>query len=170
MTLRRKLLLTLMLVMLPLPLRAQVTVHFYSHELGSSFPHAFFVVEGRLQTGETVDGNYGFTAKSVTPAILLGSVAGHVETAKPDYVRRSDRRFSLPVSDAQYAALMGVVRRWRAIPGKSYNLNTRNCIHFVGEAAQAIGLKVLFEKALLKKPRSFLERVRALNPGIGPAQ
>jgi hypothetical protein len=168
MRVRCKLLLTLLLVLLPHPAWAQIRVHFYSHELGTSFPHAFFVVEGRPQAGGApVDANYGFTAKSVTPAILMGSVAGHVEAAKPDYVRRSDKRFSLSISDAQYAALMNVVSRWKAIPGKSYNLNSRNCIHFVGEAAIALGLNVVFDKALLKKPRSFLEHLVRLNPMLG---
>lgn len=170
MPVRCKSLLLLLLLLLPHPAWAQITVHFYSRELGTSFPHAFFVVEGRPQAGGApVDANYGFTAKSVTPAILMGPVAGHVEAAKPDYVRNSDRKFSLAISDAQYAALMGVVAKWKAIPGKSYNLNTRNCIHFVGEAAMALGLKVVFDKALLKKPRSFLEHLVRLNPMLaGP--
>lgn len=162
-----KLLLTWLAVLLPQAAAAQITVHFYSHELGNNFPHAFLVVEGRPQAGgASVDASYGFTAKAVTPAILMGSVAGHVEPAKPDYIRRSDRKFSLALSDAQYAALMAVVNRWRALPGKSYNLNTRNCTHFIGEAAAAIGLKVVFDKALLKRPRSFLENVIRLNPGL----
>jgi hypothetical protein len=162
-----KLLLTWLAVLLPQAAAAQITVHFYSHELGNNFPHAFLVVEGRPQAGGApVDASYGFTAKAVTPAILMGSVAGHVEPAKPDYIRRSDRKFSLALSDAQYAALMAVVNRWRTLPGKSYNLNTRNCTHFIGEAAAAIGLKVVFDKALLKRPRSFLENVIRLNPGL----
>jgi hypothetical protein len=167
MPVRCKLLLTLLLALLPSPALAQITVHFYSHELGTNFPHAFFVVEGRPQAGgPPVDANYGFTAKSVTPAILLGSVVGQVESAEPGFIRRSNRRFSLAISDAQYAALMTVVARWKAMPGKSYNLNSRNCVHFVGEAARALGLRVVFEKALLKKPRSFLDQVVRLNPSL----
>jgi hypothetical protein len=158
----------LLLALLPTAARAQITVSFYSHELGSSFPHAFIVVQGAPQAGgPPVDANYGFTAKSVTPALLMGSVAGVVESAKPSYIESSDRKFSLRISDAQYAGLMGVVTKWKTLPGKSYNLNTRNCIHFVGEAAQALGLKVIFDKKLLKKPRSFLEFVMKLNPSIG---
>jgi hypothetical protein len=158
----------LLMVFLPPAASAQITVSFYSHELGTSFPHAFFTVHGTPQAGgPPVDANYGFTAKSVTPALLMGSVAGVVETAKPGYVASSDRKFSLRISDAQYDALMGVVTKWKTLPGKSYNLNTRNCIHFVGEAAQALGLKVIFDKTLLKKPRSFLEYVMKLNPSVG---
>jgi hypothetical protein len=62
--------------------------------------------------------------------------------------------------------VLTVVERWRTRPGKSYNLNKSNCIHFVGEVAQAVGLKVVFEKALIKKPRSFLLSLVTLNPWL----
>lgn len=154
---------------MPVQASAQVVVAFYSHELGSSFPHAFFTIKGKpVSGGPEVDTNFGFTAKSVTPAILMGSVVGVVESAEPGYVRNSDRKFALTVSDAQYSALMAFIEKWRSFPGKSYNLNRRNCIHFVGEAAQVLGLKVTFDKKLLKRPRSFLENVMRLNPGIAP--
>jgi hypothetical protein len=155
------------LALLPASARAQITVAFYSHELGSSFPHAFIVVKGTPQGGgEPVDVNFGFTAKSVAPALLLGPVTGVIETAKPGYVRNSDRKFGFAISDQQYAALMAHVEKWRMLPGKSYDLNRRNCIHFVGEAAQVLGLKVVFDKKLLKRPRSFLENVVRLNPAL----
>lgn len=160
------LLFALLLALLPQAAWARITVAFYSHELGSSFPHAFFTIEGTPEAGGApVDVNFGFTAKAVTPAILFGPVAGVVEQVELGYIKSSDRKFALEVSDAQYAALLGVVERWRAIPGKSYDLNKRNCIHFVGAAAQAVGLTVTFEKKLIKKPRSFLEHVMRLNPG-----
>src|SRR3546814_20915850 len=57
--------------------RAEVVVSFYSHDFGDRFPHAFIVMTGTLDaTGEVVDVNYGFTATSVSPAILFGSVQG----------------------------------------------------------------------------------------------
>lgn len=160
-------LLLFLLLVLPAQVHARITVAFYSHELGSSFPHTFFTVRGTPEAGgEPIDTNYGFTAKSVTPAILFGPVVGVLEQVKPNYIEGSDRKFAVTVTDAQYAALMAVVARWRAIPGKSYDLNKRNCIHFVGEAAQAVGLKVVFERKLLKRPRSFLENIIRLNPGL----
>ena len=59
------------------PARADVVVSFYSHDFGDRFPHAFIVMTGTLDaTGEVVDVNYGFTATSVSPAILFGSVKG----------------------------------------------------------------------------------------------
>ena len=145
---------------------AEVTVSFYSHDFGSSFPHAFFTIKGTLDRGGAVDANYGFTAKSVTPAILMGSVIGVVESSKPGYVASSDRQFGVKVSDAQYDALMALVAKWRALPGKSYSLNKRNCIHFAGAAAELLGLKVVYDPKLMKKPKSFMLSVMALNPQL----
>jgi hypothetical protein len=155
----------LALFLLPTPAAAQVVLSFYSHELGSSFPHAFVVLKGKAE-GRDVDTNFGFTAKTLTPAILMGSVRGVVETSKPSYVASSDRQFSVQLDDRQFKDVLAVVERWRTRPGKSYNLNKSNCIHFVGEVAQAVGLKVAFEKALIKKPRSFLLSLVTLNPRL----
>ena len=155
----------LALFLLPTPAAAQAVLSFYSHELGSSFPHAFVVLKGKTE-GRDVDTNFGFTAKTLTPAILMGSVHGVVETSKPSYVASSDRQFSVQLDDRQVKDVLAVVERWRTRPGKSYNLNKSNCIHFVGEIAQAVGLKVVFEKALIKKPRSFLLSLVSLNPSL----
>ncbi len=156
----------LALFLLPTPAAAQVVLSFYSHELGSSFPHAFVVLKGKTEEGRDVDTNFGFTAKTLTPAILMGSVRGVVETSKPSYVASSDRQFSVQLDDRQFKDVLAVVELWRTRPGKSYNLNKSNCIHFVGEVAQAVGLKVVFEKALIKKPRSFLLSLVTLNPWV----
>ena len=156
----------LALFLLPTPAAAQVVLSFYSHELGSSFPHAFVVLKGKTEEGRDVDTNFGFTAKTLTPAILMGSVRGVVETSKPSYVASSDRQFSVQLDDRQFKDVLAVVERWRTRPGKSYNLNKSNCIHFVGEVAQAVGLKVVFEKALIKRPRSFLLSLVTLNPWV----
>ncbi len=150
----------------PISVRAEVIVSFYSHDLGSRFPHAFFTVKGTLGRGGAVDANFGFTAKSVTPAILMGSVAGEVEDMTADYIAKSDKQFSVKISDTQYDALMALVGKWKAIPGKSYNLNKRNCVHFVGEAAQVVGLNVFFDPKLMKKPKTFLLAIIGRNPGL----
>lgn len=155
------------LSLLPVSARAQITVAFYSHELGSSFPHAFITLKGTPQAGgPPVDVNFGFTARSVTPAVLMGPVSGKIEAANAAYVRHSDRKFAFAVSDQQFGQLMALVEKWRNLPGKSYDLNKRNCIHFVGEAAQILGLKVMFDKSLIKRPRSFLENIIRLNPTL----
>lgn len=154
----------------PAAARADVVVSFYSRELGvgfrTDFPHAFVVVRGQLADGSAIDTNYGFTAKSVSPAILLGSVKGEMETLKPDYYLKSEKQFEVKISDAQYRGLLKLVEKWRALPGKSYNLDKRNCIHFVSEVAQVLGLKSDVPKKLVRKPRGFLHYVKSLNPWL----
>ena len=143
---------------------ASVELAFYSKELGVTFPHAFVTLKGTLdETGQPVDEAFGFTAKSVTPAILMGSVSGEIIAEQQPYIEKSDRQFSVPLSDDQYRAVRAVVEEWRNRKQPSYNLNRRNCIHFVAAIAEAVGLKVEYPKALMKRPRSFLEAVREAN-------
>ena len=149
------------------PARAEVVVSFYSHDFGDRFPHAFIVMKGRLDTtGEAVDANYGFTAVSVSPAILFGSVKGKVESSKPDYIDKSDRQFDVTVDDATYGRVLAKVAEWRDREQPSYSLNKRNCVHFVMELAEVVGLQVNRKSKLFKKPKSFLIEVRGLNPGL----
>lgn len=149
------------------PARAEVVVSFYSHDFGDRFPHAFVVLKGKIDaTGELVDANYGFTATSVSPAILFGSVRGEVQTSKPDYIAKSDRQFDVTIDDATYARLMAKVAEWRDRKQPSYSLNKYNCVHFVMELAEISGLKVDRESKLFKKPKSFLLEVKGLNPGV----
>jgi hypothetical protein len=164
-------LLALLLFGLPAPAAAAVEIAFYSRELGGdNFPHAFVVLRGTVDaTGERVDTSYGFTAKAVTPAILFGSVAGEIVVEGERQMARSTRQFALTLPDERYAAVMAVVARWRGRPQPSYNLNRANCVHFVAELAEAVGLRVERVQRLMKRPRSFLEHVRSLNPRLGPA-
>src|SRR5512141_763926 len=73
-------LLAFLLLGLCAPAQAAVEIAFYSRELGgNNFPHAFIALHGTVDsTGEQVDTTYGFTAHSVTPAVLFGSVTGEV--------------------------------------------------------------------------------------------
>lgn len=151
--------------------QAQVKVSFYSHELDvglrTDFPHAFIVVQGKTMDGRMVDTNFGFTAKSVSPAVLFGAVAGTMETLKSSYYLKSEKQFEIIATDAQYDALLALVAKWRAVGGKSYHIDKRNCLHFVSEAAQALGLKSDVPKKLVRKPKSFLHYVKSLNPWLG---
>ena len=165
----RLILLSLLLLCVGLanPARAEVVVSFYSHDFGDRCPHAFIVLKGKIDaTGEVVDVNYGFTATSVSPAILLGSVKGAVQTSKPDYIAKSDRQFDVTVDDATYARLMAKVAEWRDREQPSYSLNKRNCVHFVMELAEVVGLTVNRKSKLFKKPKSFLKEVKELNPRL----
>ncbi|HVQ07433.1 MAG TPA: hypothetical protein VMS43_03265 [Allosphingosinicella sp.] len=166
----RWLLALLLLVAAPGPALAAVEIAFYSRELGgSSFPHAFIVLRGTLDaTGEPIDTSLGFTAHSVTPALLFGSVRGEVVVQDERQIARSDRQFALIVTDDQYRAAMAVAERWRALPQPSYNLSRANCVWFVSEIAAAIGLRVEITQRLSKRPRSFLQGLIRLNPQLAP--
>lgn len=149
------------------PAWAQVTVSFHSRELGNTFPHAFVTFEGRLSDGTPVPlMGYGFTAKRLSPAILTGSVEGMVEDITGRELTRGTRHFSVSVDDAGYGRMLAVIDDWRTREGKSYNLNRANCIHFVMEIAQALGLQTNRETRFIKRPRAFSEELQGLNPGL----
>jgi hypothetical protein len=155
--------LLLIFLFAPVAARAQVTVTFYSHDMEAlgmrAFPHAFLTVKGTLaRGGAPIDTNYGFTARS-TDAALFGSTQGDVEIKDTPYIARSRRHFSVTVPDATYDRLMTLVTSWRGRGPKGYNLGKANCVHFAGEAAAIVGLKVAFPQNLMKKPKAFLDAV-----------
>ena len=159
--------LSLLLLLAPVGARAEVIATFYSHDFGDHFPHTFFTLKGTVEaTGEVVDTNYGFTAKNVTPAILWGSVLGMIETKDAKYVAKSKAHFTYRLTQEQYDTLLAHVETWRNKPQKSYNLNKSNCVHFVMEAAELLGLKVNRQSKLFKKPKSFVLEVMSLNPEL----
>jgi hypothetical protein len=160
--------LALLFALLATPAFASVEISFYSRELGgNNFPHAFFALKGRVDaTGEQVDTSLGFTAHSVTPAILFGAVRGEVQVEGERQIARSDRKFAITLTDDQYRAVMAVVEEWRNAPQPSYILRRHSCVHFVSAVAAAIGLRVDNEQRLMNRPRSFLERVIELNPQL----
>ena len=140
--------------------RAEVEIHFHSKDFASTFPHAFVRLTGTdPSTGQPLDINYGFTPERLSPGILVGPVRGMIETVDPVFVARSDRHFTLKLSDEQYRSVMAVVESWRTAPQPSYRLNSRNCVHFVAEVATVLGLNAPPFKPLMKKPKSFLRKV-----------
>ncbi len=152
------------------PALAAVTVHFHSFNgsvLFGRYPHTFIVLEGKLSNGTQVNENYGFTAKKVSPAILSGPVYHDISVEKPKYIKKTNRHFSVVISDAQYARIKREVAAWRDAPGKYYNLDTRNCIHFVGAIAKIAGIKVEYPQKMLRRPKKWLNHVTGLNPGLG---
>lgn len=146
------------------PAQARVTVTFWSQEFGHNFPHAFFTLYGTTEAdGTPVDVSYGFTAKTISPAILMGEVPGRIDLTTDRYIARSNAHFSLTISDAQYAALEALAVEWSAQGDPTYSLNRRNCVHFVAEAMRRAGLTVEEPKKLMKKPRSFTQSIATLN-------
>ncbi|MEA3065248.1 MAG: hypothetical protein QOJ27_1694 [Sphingomonadales bacterium] len=153
-----------LLALIAAPGWAAVSITFYSKELGASFPHAFVILEGTPDRGgPRIDEDYGFTAKTISPAILWGKVPGEVITDHSvSYVKGSDRHFTLTLTDAEYDRAMATVQRWRAASQPSYDLDRHNCVHFVAEMAASVGLAV-DTKRFMKKPRSFLEALTGAN-------
>lgn len=148
-----------------LPAQAAVTITFWSHELGNSFPHAFFTLRGIPDAGGApVDVNYGFTARSVSPAILMGTVSGKLDTATQKYIAGSTAQFSAVLTDAQYADILALVALWGG-PGEEgrYRLNGHNCVDFVKEAARRAGLTDVERPELMKRPRSYLKSIAEAN-------
>ncbi len=148
------------------PAQAAVTITFWSQEFGQNFPHAFFTFSGAPDAGgPAINESYGFTAKAITPALLMGSVGGMIDRPKPKYIAGSNAHFSVVLSDPQYAAIRSLIVEWDEAGDSHYNLNRRNCVHFVAEAARRSGLQVIEDKKLMKKPRSFVQSVEQANAG-----
>ncbi len=83
------------------------------------------------------------------------------------YITSTNRHFTIPISDAKFRAMKAEIARWRDAPGRFYDLDTRNCIHFVGKLASMIGVTVDYPKKFLRKPKAWLNHVTKLNPQLG---
>ena len=149
---------------------AEVRVTFHSFN-GSMpfgrFPHTFVAFDGTLDaTGERVKENFGWSAKNISPAILQGPVYGIILVEKDKWLTRTNRHFTVSLSDAQYKRLRAEVEAFRTAPGKYYSLEDRNCIHFVGRMAELLGLKVDYPDGMMRKPREWLNHIGDLNPQL----
>jgi hypothetical protein len=146
------------------PAFAAVEIRFYSKELGASFPHAFVELEGTDdRTGKRIHDNYGFTAKAISPAILLGSVTGEVMSVDAGYIRGSHRHFSFTLTQEELDRVQATIERWRQLKQPSYNLNRQNCVFFVADVAASLGMRADTPKALMKKPTGYSESLVAAN-------
>lgn len=155
------------------PAAAEVQMSFHSFN-GSVFfgryPHTFIVLEGTLSNGQRINENYGFSAKDAGPAVLRGPVEHIVMTEEPRYITTTNRHFTVTINDAQYRQVKNVVTSWRDAPGRYYDLDTRNCIHFVGEMARIAGLRVEYPRKMLRRPKKWLNHITTLNPQLGASQ
>ena len=151
---------------------AAVDITFHSFDgsvLGGRYPHAFVSMEGTLEDGTAVKENFGFSAKRATIAVLRGPVEHMILVEDDKWLTRTNRHFKLSMTDDQYREVRDMVDAWRNAPGRYYDLDTRNCIHFVGEIGRIMGLEVRYPKKLLRKPKSWLNHIMALNPALGPS-
>ena len=149
---------------------AAVDITFHSFNgsvLAGRYPHTFVSMEGTLEDGTRVKENFGFSAKRASLAVLNGPVEHVILVEEEKWLRKTNRHFTLSMTDEQYRKVSALVEAWRNAPGKYYDLETRNCIHFVGEIAKIMGLNVSFPDKLLRKPKSWLNHITTLNPGLG---
>lgn len=171
MRLLASLLLALAVALLPLPAAAKVLLSFHSFNgsmIGGRFPHTFIVLQGTLEAShQKIDENYGYTAKSVGPSVLSGPVRHAIVVEKAKYLTTTNRHFSVPISDETYRRIVAEVDAWRDAPGKAYSLDSNNCIHFVGRMAELAGIRIDYPKALIRKPKAWLNHITMLNPQLG---
>ena len=149
---------------------AAVDITFHSFNgsvLAGRYPHTFVSMEGTLEDGTPVKENFGFSAKRASLAVLNGPVEHMILVEEEKWLRKTNRHFTLSMTDEQYRKVSSLVEAWRNAPGKYYDLETRNCIHFVGEIAKIMGLKVNYPDKLLRKPKSWLNYITTLNPQLG---
>jgi hypothetical protein len=166
------LLLTVLLALLPLPAAAQVTLAFHSFNgsyLGGRYPHTFIVLEGTLQAnGAAVRENYGFSTSASAFSALSGNQPGIIQTEKDKYIAKTNRHFAVPISDAQYHAIVAEVNAWKDAPGqKRYALDSRNCIHFVARIAALVGITAPVPQGMVRRPKLWLNHITRLNPQLG---
>ena len=151
---------------------AQIELSFHSVNgsvlWGERWPHAFINMKGNLERdGQEVVENYGFTAIKASPAMLVGPVDHDVHIEEAEFIARTNLHFTLVIGDEEYDQIIAEMKKWRDAPGKYYNLNKRNCIHFTGAIAEIVGLKVEYPKKLRRKPKRWLNHITMLNPQLG---
>lgn len=150
------------------PVAAAVTVTFYGHEGAQVrggwlyFPHAYLRLHGTLDTGETVDRAVGFTARSPGPQLLLFSGPGILKEPEPAYLAEGVAYLSVEISDEAFHRITARIDWWGTPEGSRYNLNKRNCIAFVADVAQRLGLRTPSHETL--SPNGFLKDMVAMNP------
>ena len=168
-------LLVLAMALFAAPSMAAVDMEFHSFNgsvLFGRYPHAFVVFKGTLDdTGEVIDENWGFSARTSSLAALSGEpVEAMMLTEKPDMIAHTNTHFTIALTDAQYRRIKAEVIAWRDHGGKFYDLDTNNCIHFVGRLGELAGLKVDYPHKLLKKPKAWLNHITELNPQLHAAK
>jgi hypothetical protein len=158
-----------------LPAQAAVTMTFYSHEFAlvarggnTYFPHGFALLSGTTGDGTPVNANLGFTARNIFINVLWEKITGEMDpTPLPEgYVDSAMKRFSLTLTDAQYRAVLATADKWRNTPQPSYDIDEHNCVLFVKDLAQTVGLVVSNDPKFVRDPIGFLGDVAARNAGL----
>ena len=86
---------------------------------------------------------------------------------KEKWLTKTNRHFTITMTDEKYREVRALVEAWRNAPGKYYDLETRNCIHFVGEIGKIVGLEVVYPEKMMRRPKKWLNYITGLNPRLG---
>lgn len=158
-------------LLLAFPAQAAVQVHFHSFNgsvLWGRYPHTFVVFEGVLDdTGQRVNENFGFSAKYTSQAITNGPAEHEIIVEDADTIPDTNRHFTVTISDAKYREMRAEVERWRNYPGRYYDLDERNCIHFIAALAELVGVRADVPERFLRRPKAWLNYVTHNNPQLG---
>ncbi|MBU1325338.1 MAG: hypothetical protein KJ676_08845 [Alphaproteobacteria bacterium] len=163
-----RLITALLLWLLAWPAAADVVVTFYGKDGNLSLtrfvsPHAYVVLEGRLDSGEPVLRMVSFGAADgggieqlmrAGPGVLT-DYAGSEPPVGKAYL-------SIRISDATFYDLTKRMDWWATPAGNSYNVHNRNCVGFVADVAQRLGLRTPSDDTW--SPNGFLEQMVAMNP------
>ncbi|MGB3795713.1 MAG: hypothetical protein WA957_05360 [Alteraurantiacibacter sp.] len=155
------------------PAQADVEVRFHSFNgsvLWGRYPHTFVVFDGVLEDGTRVYENYGFSARNTMEAISSDPAEHMILTETQDTIADTNRHFSVTVSDREYRRMLATVLAWRDYPGKYYDLDENNCIHFVAALARAAGLEADVPEDYLRRPKAWLNYITRKNPQLGAAE
>ncbi|AKQ41893.2 hypothetical protein CP97_07420 [Aurantiacibacter atlanticus] len=153
-----------------MPASAQVDAHFHSFNgsvLWGRYPHTFVVFEGRMEDGTVVNENFGFSARNTSAAITSGPAEHMILTETERTIGRTNRHFSITLTDAEYRRMKVEVIAWRDYPGPYYDLDDNNCIHFVARLAELAGLDVDVPEQYLRRPKAWLNYIARRNPQLG---
>jgi hypothetical protein len=158
----------LMLWALAWPAAADVVVTFYGKDGDLRLnrfvsPHAYVVLEGRLDSGEPVLRmvSFGAAGGGGVEALMRsgpGQLTDYAGTEPPE----GKAYLSIRISDAAFYDLTKRMDWWATPAGNSYNVYNRNCVGFVADVAQRLGLRT--PRADTWSPNGFLESMVAMNP------
>jgi hypothetical protein len=159
---------TFMLWLLAWPAAAEVTVTFYGKDGSLSLtefvaPHAYVVLQGRLDSGEPVLRLVSFgAAEGGGVEQLMRSGPGVLTDYAGSEPPEGKAYLSIRISDAAFYDLTKRMDWWATPAGNSYNVYNRNCVGFAADVAQRLGLRT--PRADTWSPNGFLEQMVAMNP------
>lgn len=150
---------------------ARVALSFHSFNgsvLWGRYPHAFIALDGTLDAnGASVHENYGYTAMQVSPALLRHSVRGTLNSEEQKYLKSTNLHIKVTISDETYFRIKDELGAWRDREDeRNYDLDRRNCVHFVARIATIAGFPLDVPVSLVRKPRAYLNKLVLAYPGL----